>query len=57
MGWISAIFDKGRFGGLLEVFLVLLLFVGCLGVSKRISYFRLNDHVFFFLLGYLSIFA
>ena len=45
--WISAIFEKGKFGGLLSVFLVLLLVIGCLGVSERCSYFRLNHHVHF----------
>ena len=45
--WISAIFEKGKFRGLLSVFLVLLLVIGCLGVSERCSYLRLNHHVHF----------
>ena len=28
VSWILAIFEKGKFGGLLSVFLVLLVFIG-----------------------------
>ena len=48
MGWILAIFEKGKIGGLLRILLVL-LFIKCLQVSKRYLCFRLNDHVHFVL--------
>ena len=49
VGWVSSIFGEGNFLRLLRVFLVLLLIIGLLGVSKRYLYFRLNDHVHFVL--------